>query len=221
MSVRVSAPALMRVSSPGMWRAAPAWDTGEQTSRGEPGTRAGAVRGEKTQVQTWVWHSLWLHRQCRQPSAGSELCTESLQHSAQDIAGVRWAAVRAGYWIWSEQLSDQLTAAEISSRLQRLVVVLVKCRTVVINSNNINSTCWPQNCGGHQASGDWSGDKWLVSTLSLSKPQKSSQNATNICRNCVEGKRHAKFVNGLCLGELFTCFECFNWDKLTLSILCL
>ena len=96
----------------------PAWDTGEQTSRVEPGTRAGAVRGEKTQVQTWVWHSLWLHRQCRQ-SAGSELCTESLQHSAQDIAGVRWAAVRAGYWIWSEQLSDQLTAAEISIRLYR------------------------------------------------------------------------------------------------------
>ena len=32
-SVRVSAPALMRVSSPGQQRAAPAWDTGEQTSR--------------------------------------------------------------------------------------------------------------------------------------------------------------------------------------------
>ena len=54
-SVRVSAPALMRVSSPGLQRAAPAWDTGEQTSRPR---HQGRGRGEKTQVQTWVWHSL-------------------------------------------------------------------------------------------------------------------------------------------------------------------
>ena len=43
------------VSSPGLQRAAPAWDTGEQTSRPR---HQGRGRGEKTQVQTWVWHSL-------------------------------------------------------------------------------------------------------------------------------------------------------------------
>ena len=53
----------------------------------------------------------------------------------------------------------------------------------------------------------WSALTWWVQLLVSSLLQESGELFAPL------GLRHAKLVNGLCWGKLFTCFQRFNWDK--------
>ena len=177
------------------WAAA-AWARGGQTGRlRHQGTGRDQRKNPSANLSLWL---LWLSACKLGPAAYSRLWAqywESLQHSGPDIAGP-WASllVWAGYWIWSaasqlSQLTSELSRVFITDLiLQRLVVVLVKCRTVVSNSNNNNSTCWPS--GVQRQSSDWWVHTLCIKLHSVETAAKSSQNAANICQNCASrGKK--------------------------------
>ena len=151
-----------QMSSALSWAAA-AWARDGQTGRLRHQGTGREIR-EKTQVQTWVCdYSLPVSRGQPSPAYTGRLWAQYWVFTTQWPRHRRAESFTACEsricWIWSaasqlSQLTSELSRVFITDlSLQRLVVVLVKCWTVVSNSNNNNSTSWPSEV--ERRTSDW------------------------------------------------------------------